>query len=751
MAVKIRDRLGTSVPNATAAPRLAPATDLGLADAGQTLGQAANRMMDREERERSIATAEAKQKAREAEFEAKERAREQEQEQKRKQDEADRLDLYTRKQSFSEEGTAQFIKDFEEGKAAEAGYFEGLISQWDAKAAQEVADAPEPLRARLALELREARGQLMAQHRDTAINARTEAVASKAQGGLDSIVNETRIAPGMMAGNLVKVEQMVSALDVREAVKTKLVEEYKGQVALAALEARIEVNPSAVVRDIKAGQFGELLDPSKLNAALNAAQNEVERLQREAEARAREAEMRQRQLAAIAEAKRRDAIEHAARMRAIRQATEGPSVQAAMIDNLTSLSMSGRPAANAPSRAQIVDLIGLEAWSRYEIERNRAFKVYSATANWDALSPSEIQRRVAALRPKPGQAGYAEALEIYQGTAKNGSGEKSGGAIQKAADIVKARQSDPVAYWRGTEIFVDATARLRRSRPNLTQSQAESLILSDLQKRKGGAPDGRVRLLSQDQAGAFAAQLRPGTGGRGASNALKLIDDLGKQFGPNAGLALADIADAGKLPQIAALSAVAPGARRTAAELLFAPTTTSLDNKGKKEVETSLRRNLAPLLSSFGNSRGGREVADQAGLLGVTLVSQMEAQGVPRREAVQQVTSMFQGDYDFKEGLRFPQGVPNGPVLAGARQLRSRLLNDASLLAPVGGTPAMPEERRQQEYRLRLQGQSGARWINTADDTGLMLVDGNGMPVRLKNGETARFTWTELRSRNVLR
>lgn len=739
MAVKIRDRLGTSVPNATAAPRLAPATDLGLADAGQTLGQAANRMMDREERERSIATAEAKQKAREAEFEAKEKAREQEQEQKRKQDEADRLDLYTRKQSFSEEGTAQFIKDFEEGKAAEAGYFEGLISQWDAKAAQEVADAPEPLRARLALELREARGQLMAQHRDTAINARTEAVASKAQGGLDSIVNETRIAPGMMEGNLVKVEQMVSALDVREAVKTKLVEEYKGQVALAALEARIEVNPSAVVRDIKAGQFGELLDPSKLNAALNAAQNEVERLQREAEARAREAEMRQRQLAAIAKAEQRDAAEHAARMRAIRKATEGPGVEAAMVDNLTSLSMSGRPAANAPSRAAMLDLVGPEAVARYDMAREKAVKTFAATGSFDALAPSELQQRVAALRPKPGQAGYAAALEVYQGAA------------QKASSILKARQSDPVAYWRGTEIFGNATARLRKSLPNLTQSQAESVILSDLQKRKGGATDGRVRLLSQDQAGAFAAQLRPGTGGRGASNALKLIDDLGKQFGPNAGLALADIADAGKLPQIAALSAVAPGARRTAAELLFAPTTTSLDNKGKKEVETSLRRNLAPLLSSFGNSRGGREVADRAGLLGVTLVSQMEAQGVPRREAVQQVTSMFQGDYDFKEGLRFPQGVPNGPVLAGARQLRSRLLNDASLLAPVGGTPAMPEERRQQEYRLRLQGQSGARWINTADDTGLMLVDGNGMPVRLKNGENARFTWTELRSRNVLR
>lgn len=739
MALKIRDRLGTSVPNATPAPRLAPATDFGLADAGQTLGQAANRMMDREERERSIATAEAKQKAREAEFEAKQQAREQEQEQKRKQDEADRLDLYTRKQSFSEAGTTQFIKDFEEGKAAEAGYLEGLISEWDAKAAQEVADAPEPLRARLALELREARGQLVAQHRDTAINARTEAVASKAQGGLDSIVNETRIAPGMMAGNLVKVEQMVGALDVREAFKTKLIEDYKGQVALASLEGRIEVNPSAVVRDIKAGKFGELLDPAKLNAALNAAQNEVERRQREAEARAKEEEMRRRQMAAIAAAERRDAVEHTARMRAIRKATEGPGVEAAMMDNLTSLSMSGRPAANAPSRAAMLDLVGPEAVARYDMARDKAVKTFAATGSFDALAPSELQQRVAALRPKPGQAGYAGAIEVYQGAA------------QKAANILKARQSDPVAYWRGTEIFGDATARLRKSRPNLTQSQAESLILSDLQKRKGGATDGRVRLLSQDQAAGFAAQLRPGTGGRGASNALKLIDDLGKQFGSNAGLALADIADAGKLPQIAALSAVAPGARRTAAELFFAPTTTTLDNKGKKEVETSLRRNLGPLLSSFGNSRGGREVADQVGVLGVTLVSQMEAQGVPRREAVQQVTSMFQGDYEFKEGLRFPQGVPNGPVLSGARQLRSRIINDASLLAPVGGTPAMPETRRQQEYRLRLQGQSGARWINTADDTGLMLVDGNGMPVRLKNGQNARFTWTELRSRDVLR
>ena len=739
MALKIRDRLGTSVPNATPAPRLAPATDLGLTQAGATLGQAANRMMDREERQQAIQTAEAKQKAREAEFEAKQKARDLEQEQKRKQDEADRLDLYTRKQSFSEAGTNQFIKDFEDGKAAEAGYFDNLVKDWDAKAAQEVADAPESLKTRLALELREARGQLVAQHRDTAINARTEAVASKAQGGLDSVVNETRIAPGMMEGNLVKVEQMVSALDVRAPIKTKLIEEYKGQVAMASLEGRIEVNPAAVVRDIKAGKFGELLDPSKLNAALNAAQNEVERRAREAEAKARENEIRQKQLAAIANAEQRDREIHAAEMQAIRRASLGPSAQAAMMDNLASLSMSGKPSANAPSRAQMLDLVGREGVARYDLAREKAVKTFAATGNFDALAPSELQQRVAALRPRPGQAGYADAMEVYQG------------AQQKASSVLKARQSDPVGYWRSTEIFGDAVGRLRKSRPNLTQSQAENLILSDLQKRKGGATDGRVRLLSQDQAGALAAQLRPGTGTRGASNALKLIDDLGKQYGANAGLALADIAEAGKLPQIAALSAVAPGARKTAAELLFSPTTASLDNKGKKEVEASLRRNLSPLLSSFGNSRGGREVADQAGVLGVTLVSQMEAQGVPRREAVQQVTAMFQGDYAFKEGLRFPQGVPNGPVLAGARQLRSRIINDPSLLAPVGGTPAMPEAQRQQEYRLRLQGQSGARWINSADDTGLMLVDGNGMPVRLKNGQTARFTWSELRSRDVLR
>jgi hypothetical protein len=739
MALKIRDRLGTSVPNATPAPRLAPATDYGLTEAGNTLGGAANRMMDREERARSIATAEAKQKAREAEFDAKQKEREQEQEQKRKQDEADRLDLYTRKQSFSEAGTTQFIKDFEEGRAAEAGYLENLTKDWDAKAAQEVADAPEPLRARLALELREARGQLLAQHRDTAINARTEAVASKAQGGLDSVVNETRIAPGMMEGNLVKVEQMVDALDVRAPIKTKLIEEYKGQVALASLEGRIEVNPAAVVRDIKAGKFGELLDPAKLNAALNAAQNEVERRAREAEAKARENEIRQRQLAAIAKAEQRDRKIHAAEMQAIRRASLGPSAQAAMMDNLASLSMSGRPSANAPSRAQMLDLVGPEGVARYDLAREKAVKTFAATGSFDALAPSELQQRVAGLRPKPGQAGYAEALEVYQGAA------------EKASNVLKARQTDPVAYWRGTEIFGDAVGRLRKSRPNLTQSQAETLILSDLQKRKGGATDGRVRLLSQDQAGALAAQLRPGTGTRGAGNALKLIDDLGKQYGPNAGLALADIADAGKLPQIAALSAIAPGARRTAAELLFAPTTTSLDNKGKKEVEAGLRRNLSPLLSSFGNSRGGREVADQAGVLGVTLVSQMEAQGVPRREAIQQVTSMFQGDYDFKEGLRFPQGVPNGPVLSGARQTRARILADPTVLAAVGGTPAMPEKQRQQEYRMRLQGQSGARWINTADDTGLMLVDGNGMPVRLKNGQLARFSWNELRSGDALR
>jgi hypothetical protein len=730
MAVRIPDSFAARAPRAAPSPRLAPVTDLGFGRLGQTLGGVASGMQAEAARERAMADADARQMKRDAEVEA-----------KLAQREADTLDLFGRAQKFSEAATARFVGDVESGAAAAGGYLEAFAADLDRDIAQAVAAAPEHLRTRLELDLKQARASALAQHRSTVTQARVAAQTQAAEGTLDSIVNETRIAPGKMSDSLAKVDALIDAMAVPDAAKNALRPAYRAQVTAAALEARVQTNPTGVKRDVQAGAFNGLLRPEQLDRVIDQADARLEELAREAQARARQAEQDRRErviaaerAAAIREARRNEAARHAKEMQALDRAIRSPGVEAGMQDTLMSLSLSGRAASNGPSLATVREVLGPEAASRFELALGAATRTYAATVGFERLTGRQMAERVAALRPKAGQANYASALEIFRG------------AQAKAEALATARATDPVGHWRSTDLFreaVEGTMRTPtfRGRP---RAEAEQAVLRHLQRNYGGAPDGRPRVLSRADALELAQRLKPTSGERGARTAVETLQRLRQTYGPaGTSLALADIADAGGARELTGLAAVTSGAQARAAELLFAPLPAAPATKDKRAIRAELTARLAPLAATHRAGGGARGAIDAILGAGEKLVATLEADGMARKDAVEEVGAMFTGDHQLRDGLRFPLTVRPMVASTSAALARERLLSDPAMLAPRGGPPGLPPRERQRAYASELRANS--RWINLADDSGLMLVDRNNRPVIDAQGRPVRRTWNELR------
>jgi hypothetical protein len=750
MAVRIRDTFGGRAAKAATAPRLAPVSDYGLGRAGAILASTANRMQDQQERSRNIADMEAKQAQREAEAEQKQAQREAENEAKNKAEqatrEADTIDVMARTQGFSEAVSARAQADLDSGAAKEAGYAARFEASIEGDIAATLKAAPEELRGKLEIQLRQDRGQLVARAREASTSARVQGALDTAQGLLEGLANQTRSDPGTMAGNLAKADAAIDILTVPEAIKAKLRKETRSQIAVMALEGRIEANPGAVSRDLQAGLFDSLLGPGEKDRAIDMATARSEQLKAQAEERLRRARAEAEHRAAVARAeaaeRRREAREvqvHRAQMEEIIRNRNAPFIAQAAEDNIASISQTGRPSASGATVSQVRATLGEKAGSLYQIQVGQAQRVFQATANFDRLSPQEITGRIEALRPKAGQANYSSQLEIFNG------------ARQKGADILQQRRADPVGYWRGSTLFRDALQRYQADNPRVPKALAENEILAELQRSRGGAGDGRVRVMSKDQAARIAGLMQARSGPRGATNAVSILQQVNTSYGKYAASALADLADAGAPKGIATLAAVRPNARQTAAELMFDPTPVNVPQKDSRAIRASLNQELGGLFASYRNLPGagerGTEIMDNA----VNWVAKLEAQGLDRRSAVAQASAMFTGDYKFAEGFRFPSNIQSPrQMTVTATIMREQLLNDGGRnLAAIGGPPGQSEDARRAAYASELRRSS--RWINLADDTGLGLIDGNGRPVLDRNGRPVRKTWQELRTRQGLR
>jgi hypothetical protein len=738
--MKIRDAFATRSLKPAPTPRLAPPTDLGLGRLGDRLERMADRMAGQDRQDRAIELGEAKQNQREREaevrFEQRQAEAEAKQQQRQQEAEADALSLFRQAAEAREAWSGQGREAVDQGTAGETGWIDTWGASLDQDIAARVAAAPERLRPRLELDLRQTRSSVLDSFTGAATGLRSAQAVNEGGTALDAIVNATRQNPRLLEDNMRAADAVIDALDAPDQVKDQMRREYRSQIAGAALQRAIELNPAAALARIRGGEFDGILLPGALEQAADQALAEKEQNDREAEARAAQARMEARQRAEIAERRAREqrmeqrqqaAIAQAAREDARRTeiARAQPYVESRMQGNLMSLAQTGRSAADAPTVAEVEQTFGPTAASRYSLQLRQAEQVGSQFGRADGLSASQLSQRLATLRPRPGQAGYAEAQAVYQ---------TASGMVQ---ETLAARREDPVAYWRSTQRYGDATTLLRRRRPDLTAAQVDAAILAELQGRDG-ARRGQMRYLTNERARAIAPAFQPGSGENGAA----ALDRLQRDYGSLTPNVLAEVgAAAGSGNRIPLILAAVPAANRTtAAQALLAP---GEARRASQAVQTAVRSELAPLRNSFAGLPGTDMQFNDIVSGANTMAAQFVREGQTEREAAANAAAMFMSGYSFRGGLRIPESTirPNVAVNATG-STRALLLRQPDLLAPVGGSPGQPDARRQAAYASALQRNS--RWISLADDSGVVLVDANNRPVRLANGREARFSWQEI-------
>lgn len=114
---------------------------------------------------------------------------------------------------------------------------------------------------------------------------------------------------------------------------------------------------------------------------------------------------------------------------------ENSRLEGLIDDDLTSLQATGAgldPAQSGLSADLVAGKLGPEKLAAWQEGRRKATLVYQATAGMEADSEAEILTRLDTLKPKPGQAGFAEQEAVYALAAK------------RAEQVVKERQQDPL-------------------------------------------------------------------------------------------------------------------------------------------------------------------------------------------------------------------------------------------------------------------------------------------------------------------
>ncbi|MHA7968979.1 hypothetical protein [Rhizobium sp. CAU 1783] len=164
---------------------------------------------------------------------------------------------------------------------------------------------------------------------------------------------------------------------------------------------------------------------------------------------------------AMSDTFRRDAREQINQQRAANKA-EVSRLAALVDDDVASIQETGKgldPSAGlTPER--VLELSGEEGLSSWQAAREKAGRIFDATNGMEKQSAEDILERLNIIKPKPGTAGYAEAVEVYQLAQK------------KAQDVLKERQTDPLGQAARAGV-VEITAIDPTSADSLTATLTE--------------------------------------------------------------------------------------------------------------------------------------------------------------------------------------------------------------------------------------------------------------------------------------
>lgn len=137
-------------------------------------------------------------------------------------------------------------------------------------------------------------------------------------------------------------------------------------------------------------------------------------------------------------------------------------------DDIASLQTTGKglDPSTGLTPQRVLELTGEQGLAEWQAAREKAGRIYDATSGMEKQSAGDIAERLEMIRPKPGEPGYAEELEIH------------GLAEKQAREILKERETDPLGQAaRGGAIElapIDATSAeaLQESLASRREAQA---------------------------------------------------------------------------------------------------------------------------------------------------------------------------------------------------------------------------------------------------------------------------------------
>lgn len=170
---------------------------------------------------------------------------------------------------------------------------------------------------------------------------------------------------------------------------------------------------------------------------------------------------------AISDTMRRDAREQINQKITANKA-EAIKLSRLAADDIASLQATGKglDPSTGLTPERVLELTGEQGLAEWQAAREKAGRIYDATAGMEKQSAADIAERLKLIRPKPGEPGYADDLEIY------------GLAEKQAREILKERETDPLGQAaRGGAIElvpIDATSAeaLQESLASRREAQA---------------------------------------------------------------------------------------------------------------------------------------------------------------------------------------------------------------------------------------------------------------------------------------
>lgn len=193
-----------------------------------------------------------------------------------------------------------------------------------------------------------------------------------------------------------------------------------------------------------------------------------------------------------------------------------------MSDDLASIMATGKPL-DGLTPEKVGGALGAAEQAEFMNARQRAFKYYSQTSDFDSLPEGQITQRLQALKPNAGEVGYVQQQKLYDK------------ASERAQEIVKARQTDPAGA-------VDTLPMVQAAKQGVDFNKPETIIplaKARLAAQEAiGIPEGGRIPISKDEATRVMAPVVNGLAGTERQYLQKIVPMFQQAYGGYADRAL---------------------------------------------------------------------------------------------------------------------------------------------------------------------------------------------------------------------